>query len=119
MAFQPFKVIKNIINGLNKPSSVLRGAVLPSGNYKTIASAAKGIINYNPTNADYSSVRHRKSSDSVYVYPLDHKDQEHYILFDIIKSNLKFVIIWMVYRMSLILDSLRALSMNYIKRYFF
>ena len=89
MAFQPFKVIKNIINGLNKPSSVLRGAVLPSGNYKTIASAAKGIINYNPTNADYSSVRHRKSSDSVYVYPLDHKDQEHYILFDIIEREKK------------------------------
>jgi hypothetical protein len=77
-----FKVIGNIIKGLNKPQKVLQGATIP--NFKTIASK-KGVINYNPTNVDYSNFS-RTESNKVFVYPTtDLKDQEHYILFDIIE----------------------------------
>ena len=83
MAFQPFKAISTIINGLTKKSNVLQGPTIPS--FSTIASK-KGIIDYNPTNADYSSP-HRSDSNKFFVYPLDVKDQEHYILFDIIERT--------------------------------
>jgi len=83
MAFQPFKAITNVINGLRKTSNVLQGPTIPS--FSTIASK-KGIVNYNPTNADYSSP-HRSDSNKFFVYPLDVKDQEHYILFDIIERT--------------------------------
>ena len=83
MAFQPFKAITNVINGLRKKSNVLQGPTIPS--FSTIASK-RGIINYNPTNADYSSP-HRSESNKFFVYPLDVKDQEHYILFDIIERT--------------------------------
>ena len=78
-----FKVIGNIIKGLNQPQKVLQGATVP--NFKTIASK-KGVINYNPTNVDYSA--HPKTdSNKFYVYPIDKDDQEHYILFDIIERT--------------------------------
>ena len=80
MAFKPFKVITNILKNFNRANSVLKGPTIP--NFKTIASK-KGIIDYNPTNADYSNPYHSGSS-KFFVYPLDVKDQEHYILFDII-----------------------------------
>jgi len=83
MAFQPFKAISTIINGLTKKSNVLQGPTIPS--FSTIASK-KGVIDYNPTNADYSSP-HRSDSNKFFVYPLDVKDQEHYILFDIIERT--------------------------------
>ena len=77
-----FKVIGNIIKGLNQPQKVLQGATVP--NFKTIASK-KGVINYNPTNVDYSNFS-KTESNKVFVYPTtDLKDQEHYILFDIIE----------------------------------
>src|SRR6056300_1306995 len=83
MAFQPFKAITSVINGLKKKSSVLQGPTIP--NFSTVASK-KGVINYNPTNADYSSP-HTSDSNKFFVYPLDVKDQEHYILFDIIERT--------------------------------
>ena len=83
MAFQPFKAITSVINGLKKKSSVLQGVNVP--NFSTVASK-KGVINYNPTNADYSSP-HTSDSNKFFVYPLDVKDQEHYILFDIIERT--------------------------------
>ena len=83
MAFQPFKAITSVINGLKKKSSVLQGATVP--NFSTIASK-KGVINYNPTNADYSA-QNISESNKLFVYPLDVKDQEHYILFDIIERT--------------------------------
>ena len=85
MAFKPFKAITTILNGLTKPQSALKGPVIP--NFSTIASK-KGVINYNPTNADYSNP-HRFSSGKFFVYPTDVKDQEHYILFDIIQRTPK------------------------------
>ena len=81
MAFQPFKAITSILNGLNKKSSVLQGINIPS--FAKVVASKKGIINYNPTNADYSNPHHSESG-RVFVYPTDHKDQEHYILIDII-----------------------------------
>jgi len=83
MAFKPFKVISSILKNLNRPNSVLTGSTIP--NFKTVASK-KGIIDYNPTNADYSNPYHSNSS-KFFVYPTDHKDQEHYILFDIIERT--------------------------------
>jgi len=83
MAFQPFKAISTIIQGLTKKSSVLQGPTIP--NFNVVASK-KGVINYNPTNADYSSP-HTSDSNNFFVYPLDTKDQEHYILFDIIERT--------------------------------
>ena len=83
MAFKPFKVITSILKNFSRPNSVLRGSTIP--NFKTVASK-KGIIDYNPTNADYSNPYHNNSS-KFFVYPLDIKDQEHYILFDIIERT--------------------------------
>ena len=83
MAFQPFKAITSIINGLTKRSSVLKGINVP--NFAKVVASKKGIINYNPTNADYSNPYH-SDSGKFYVYPIDAKDQEHYILFDIIEQ---------------------------------
>ena len=81
-----FKVINSIIKGLNKPQSVLKGFTSPVA-FSTIATK-KGVINYNPTNVDYS--RHPiTDSNKFYVYPLDKDDQEHYILFDIIERKSK------------------------------
>ena len=76
-----FKVIGNIIKGLNKPQSVLKGFNTPVS-FQTIATK-KGVINYNPTNVDYSA-HPITDSNKFYVYPIDKDDQEHYILFDII-----------------------------------
>ena len=84
MAFQPFKAITSIINGLTKRSSVLKGINVP--NFAKVVASKKGIINYNPTNADYSNPYH-SDSGKFYVYPIDAKDQEHYILFDIIERT--------------------------------
>ena len=84
MAFQPFKAITSILNGLNKKSSVLQGVNIPS--FAKVVASKKGIINYNPTNADYSNPHHSESG-RVFVYPTDHKDQEHYILIDIIERQ--------------------------------
>ena len=83
MAFKPFKVLTNILSSFTKANTVLKGPTIP--NFKTVASK-KGIINYNPTNADYSNPYH-SSSGKFFVYPLDVKDQEHYILFDIIERT--------------------------------
>jgi hypothetical protein len=81
-----FKVIGKIIKGLNQPQKVLQGATVP--NFRTIASK-KGVINYNPTNVDYSNFS-KTESNKVFVYPTtDLKDQEHYILFDIIERTPK------------------------------
>ena len=81
-----FKVIGNIIKGLSNPQKVLQGATVP--NFKTIASK-KGVINYNPTGVDYSNFS-KTESNKVFVYPTtDLKDQEHYILFDIIERTPK------------------------------
>ena len=85
MAFKPFKVLTNILSNFTKTSTVLKGPTIP--NFKTVASK-KGIINYNPTNADYSNPYH-SSSGKFFVYPLDVKDQEHYILFDIMGADSK------------------------------
>ena len=84
MAFQPFKALTTIINGLTKKSNVLKGINVP--NFSKVVASKKGIINYNPTNADYSNPYH-SDSGRVFVYPLDAKDQEHYILIDIIKRE--------------------------------
>ena len=97
MGFQPFKALKTIINGLKQPSSVLQGPTIGGWNKKTIAPNKRGIIHYNPTDMDYSGHVH-SGSDKFYVYPLDHKDQEHYILFDIIeripdKSGVEFNVV--------------------------
>ena len=81
MAFKPFKVLTNILSTFTKANTVLKGPTIP--NFKTVASK-KGIINYNPTNADYSNPYH-SGSGKFFVYPLDVKDQEHYMLFDIIE----------------------------------
>ena len=43
MAFQPFKAITNILNGLNKKSSVLQGINVP--NFAKVVASKKGIIN--------------------------------------------------------------------------
>ena len=79
-----FKVIGNIIKGLNQPQKVLKGAVNPVA-FSTIASK-KGVINYNPTNVDYSA-HSNTDANNFYVYPIDKDDQEHYILFDIIERK--------------------------------
>ena len=81
-----FKVIGNIIKGLNQPQKVLKGAVNPVA-FSTIASK-KGVINYNPTNVDYSA-HSNTDANNFYVYPIDKDDQEHYILFDIIHRRSK------------------------------
>ena len=83
MAFKPFKAITNLLNGLSKPQNVLRGPTVPK--FSTVASK-KGVINYNPTDADYSNPHH-SGSGKFFVYPLDVRDQEHYILFDIIERT--------------------------------
>lgn len=83
MAFQPFKAITTILQGLTKSSSVLQGPTIPS--FSTIASK-KGIINYNPTNEDWSTSQIAESN-KFFVYPLEAADQEHYILFDIIERK--------------------------------
>lgn len=83
MAFQPFKAITTILNGLTKSSSVLQGPTIPS--FSTIASK-KGIINYNPTNEDWSTSQITESN-KFFVYPLEAADQEHYMLFDIIERK--------------------------------
>ena len=84
MAFQPFKALTTIINGLTKKSNVLKGINVP--NFSKVVASKKGIINYNPTNADYSNPYHSESGQ-FFVYPTDVKDQEHYILFDIIERT--------------------------------
>jgi hypothetical protein len=83
MAFKPFKVLTSILSSLTRPNTVLKGPTIP--NFKTVASK-KGIIDYNPTNADYSNPYH-SGSGKFFVYPIDVKDQEHYILFDIIERT--------------------------------
>lgn len=83
MAFKPFKALTSILRNFTRPNSVLKGPTIP--NFKTVASK-KGIIDYNPTNADYSNPYH-SSSGKFFVYPIDVKDQEHYILFDIIERT--------------------------------
>ena len=52
MAFKPFKALTSILRNFTRPNSVLKGPTIP--NFKTVASK-KGIIDYNPTNADYST----------------------------------------------------------------
>ena len=86
MAFQPFKAITSILNGLGKSQSVLKGINVPS--FSKVIASKKGIINYNPTNADYSNP-HTYNSGRVFVYPTDDNkpDHEHYILFDIIERT--------------------------------
>ena len=79
-----FKVIGNIIKGLNKSQSTLKGFTSPVS-FQTIATK-KGVINYNPTNVDYSA-HPITDSNKFYVYPIDKDDQEHYILFDIIERR--------------------------------
>ena len=76
-----FKALTTLINGLKNKGNVLQGRNIPS--FRTIASKA-GVINYNPGNADYSSTRH-SMSNNFFVYPINHEDQEHYMLFDIIE----------------------------------
>ena len=65
MAFKPFKVLTSILSSLTRPNTVLKGPTIP--NFKTVASK-KGIIDYNPTNADYSNPHHSESG-RVFVYP--------------------------------------------------
>ena len=60
-----FKVIGNIIKGLNQPQKVLKGAV-NSVDFSTIASK-KGVINYNTTNVDYST-HSNTDANNFYVY---------------------------------------------------
>ena len=81
MAFKPFKALTTLINGLKNKGNVLPGRNIPS--FRTIASN-QGIISYNPSNADYTSASHT-SRNNFYVYPINHEDQEHYMLFDIIE----------------------------------
>ena len=81
-----FKVIGNIIKGLNKSQSTLKGFTSPVS-FQTIATK-KGVINYNPTNIDYSA-HPITDGNKFYVYPIDKDDQEHYILFDIIERKSK------------------------------
>ena len=76
-----FKALTTLINGLKNKGKVLQGRNIPS--FRTIASKA-GVINYNPGNADYTSTRH-SMSNNFFVYPVNHEDQEHYMLFDIIE----------------------------------
>ena len=81
MSFKPFKALTTLLNGLKNKGTVLPGRNIPS--FRTIASK-QGIISYNPKNADYTSASHT-SRDNFYVYPINHEDQEHYMLFDIIE----------------------------------
>ena len=81
MAFKPFKALTTLINGLKNKGNVLFGRNIPS--FRTIASN-QGIISYNPSNADYTSASHT-SRNNFYVYSINHEDQEHYMLFDIIE----------------------------------
>ena len=81
MGFKPFKALTTLINGLKNKGNVLPGRNIPS--FRTIASN-QGIISYNPSNADYTSASHT-SRNNFYVYPINHEDQEHYMLFDIIE----------------------------------
>ena len=81
MSFKPFKALTTLINGLKNKGTVLPGRNVPS--FNTIASK-QGIISYNPSNADYTSASHT-SRNNFFVYPINHEDQEHYMLFDIIE----------------------------------
>ena len=78
-----FKALTTLINGLKNKGNVLQGRNIPS--FRTISSKA-GVINYNPGNADYTSTRH-SMSNNFFVYPINHEDQEHYMLFDIIERT--------------------------------
>ena len=81
MSFKPFKTLSNILNGLKNKGSVLQGRNVTQ--FTTISSH-KGVINYNPTDSDYTSNTHT-SRNNFYVYPINHEDQEHYMLFDIVE----------------------------------
>jgi len=76
-----FKALTTLINGLKNKGNVLKGRNVPS--FRTVASKT-GIVTYNRGNADYTSARH-SMSDNFFVYPTNHEDQEHYMLFDIIE----------------------------------
>jgi len=87
MSFQPFKVLNTIKSGIIDKfkgySSAVDG-ITHSKAYKTIASKS-GIIDYNPTNVTYNSPHNIKEEGKLFVYPEDAKDQEHYILIDVIR----------------------------------
>ena len=84
MGFKPFKALTTLLKGLNKQGSVLQGRNVTS--FRTIAGKA-GVINYNPRKSDYSSTSH-SMANNFFVYPINHEDQEHYILFDIIERKM-------------------------------
>lgn len=76
MSFQPFQILKNILNPKR---------MLSSGGFTTANSSnVKGAVNFTPANVKYLQ-NSKIQSGTFSQYPLDARDQEHYILIDIIK----------------------------------
>lgn len=80
MSFQPFKIFKNILNPLR---SKVNSAIQQTG---TTPVTGAGVVNFNPQNVQYLTNQTEKAG-FFYQYPLDTRDQEHYILIDIIERK--------------------------------
>jgi len=80
----PFKALSKVMKTGASASNIAK-----SSNLATIGSLSKGVINYNPSNINYGSgmVKDSTEGGKFFVYPTDEKEQEHYMLFDIIKRD--------------------------------
>jgi len=80
----PFKALSKVMKTGASASNIAK-----STNLATIGSLSKGIIDYNPSNINYGSGMAKDSTEGgkFFVYPTDEKEQEHYMLFDVIKRD--------------------------------
>ena len=78
MSFQPFKIFKDILNPLK---SKAQNAIGSTG---TSPINPAGVVDFNAANVRYLNNTNEKSG-FFYQYPTEARDQEHYILIDIIE----------------------------------
>ena len=79
MSFQPFNILKNILNPLRTRA---QNAI---GNTGTAPINPAGVVNFNPLDTRTLTTSTNEKTGLFFQYPLDARDQEHYILIDIIE----------------------------------
>ena len=81
MAFQPFNVLKNLLNPLtSKAQSAVNSITSAASNVINTA----GVVDFSASNISYLNSSNEKTGLFL-QYPIEQRDQEHYILIDIIE----------------------------------
>jgi len=81
MAFQPFNVLKNLLNPLtSKAQSAVNSITSAASNVINTA----GVVDFAASNISYLNSSNEKTGLFL-QYPIEQRDQEHYILIDIIE----------------------------------